>query len=105
MWKGGLESVSWVEAPLCDRSGCFMAVANAGREFARRVGNRPVDTAGNRVACDLGNPEVDVIEPRGGLAEYDDMEGLARRGQSVDGTMLKAPLAQQPVGPSPTGRG
>ena len=33
------------------------------------------------------------------------MEGIARRWQSVDGTMLKAPLAQQSVGPNPTDRG
>ena len=42
---------------------------------------------------------------RAGLAEYDDMEGIAWRWQSVDGTMLKAPLAQQSVGPNPTDRG
>lgn len=40
-----------------------------------------------------------------GLAEYDDMEGIAWRWQSIDGTMLKAPLAQQAVGPNPTDRG
>ena len=42
---------------------------------------------------------------RAGLAEYDDMEGIAWRWQSVDGTMLKAPLAQESVGPNPTDRG
>ena len=40
-----------------------------------------------------------------GLAEYDDMEGIAWRWQSVDGAMVKAPLAQQSVGPNPTDRG
>lgn len=42
---------------------------------------------------------------KAGLAEYDDMEGIAWRWQSIDGTMLKAPLAQQAVGPNPTDRG
>jgi transposase len=40
-----------------------------------------------------------------GLAEYDDMEGIAWRWQSVDGAMGKAPLAQQCVGANPTDRG
>ena len=40
-----------------------------------------------------------------GLAEYDDMEGIAWRWQSVDGAMVKAPLAQESVGPNPTDRG
>lgn len=40
-----------------------------------------------------------------GLAEYDEMEGIAWRWQSIDGTMLKAPLAQESVGPNPTDRG
>ena len=42
---------------------------------------------------------------RAGLAEYDDMEGIAWRWQSIDGAMHKAPLAQQCVGPNPTDRG
>lgn len=42
---------------------------------------------------------------RAGLAEYDDMEGIAWKWQSVDGTMIKAPLAQDAVGPNPTDRG
>lgn len=42
---------------------------------------------------------------KAGLAEYDDMAGIAWRWQSIDGTMLKAPLAQQAVGPNPTDRG
>jgi len=29
-----------------------------------------------------------------GLAEYDDMEGIAWRWQSIDGALVKAPLAQ-----------
>jgi len=40
-----------------------------------------------------------------GLAEYDDMEGIAWRWQSIDGTMVKAPLAQESVGRNPTDRG
>jgi len=40
-----------------------------------------------------------------GLAEYDDMAGIAWRWQSIDGTMMKAPLAQEAVGPNPTDRG
>ena len=42
---------------------------------------------------------------RAGLAEYDDMEGIAWEWQSVDGTMGKAPLAQEAVGRNPTDRG
>ena len=37
-----------------------------------------------------------------GLAEYDAMEGIAWRWQSIDGAFLKSPLAQEPV---PTDRG
>src|SRR5450631_3788557 len=39
------------------------------------------------------------------LAEYDQMEGIAWRWQSVDGAMFKAPLAQEQIGPNPTDRG
>src|SRR5208283_917624 len=42
---------------------------------------------------------------RAGLAEYDEMEGIAWRWQSVDGAMGKAPLALECVGPNPTDRG
>jgi transposase len=42
---------------------------------------------------------------RAGLAEYDEMEGIAWRWQSVDGALFKAPLAQESVGPNPTDRG
>jgi len=42
---------------------------------------------------------------RAGLAEYDEMEGIAWRWQSIDGAMVKAPLAQESVGPNPTDRG
>jgi len=42
---------------------------------------------------------------RAGLAEYDEMEGIAWRWQSIDGAMMKAPLAQESVGPNPTDRG
>ncbi len=40
-----------------------------------------------------------------GLAEYDEMEGVAWEWQSVDGAMMKAPLAQESVGRNPTDRG
>jgi transposase len=39
------------------------------------------------------------------LAEYDDLQGIAWRWQSVDGALMKAPLAQEAVGPNPTDRG
>ncbi len=42
---------------------------------------------------------------KAGLAEYDGMEGIAWRWQSVDGAMGRAPLAQECVGPNPTDRG
>lgn len=42
---------------------------------------------------------------REGLAEYDDMEGISWRWQSIDGAMMKAPLAQEATGPNPTDRG
>jgi transposase len=40
-----------------------------------------------------------------GLAEYDDMEGIAWSWQSIDGCMTKAPLALESVGRNPTDRG
>lgn len=40
-----------------------------------------------------------------GLAEYEEMEGIAWLWQSVDGSMNKAPLAEESVGPNPTDRG
>ena len=42
---------------------------------------------------------------RKGLAEYDEMKGIAWAWQSIDGAMVKAPLAQEAVGPNPTDRG
>ena len=42
---------------------------------------------------------------RAGLAEYDEMEGIAWTWQSIDGASVKAPLAQDAVGPNPTDRG
>jgi transposase len=42
---------------------------------------------------------------RAGLAEYDEMEGIAWKWQSMDRAMVKAPLAQEAVGPNPTDRG
>jgi transposase len=40
-----------------------------------------------------------------GLAEYDEMEGIAWQWLSADGTNVEAPLAQESVGPNPTDRG
>jgi len=40
-----------------------------------------------------------------GLAEYDDMEGIAWLWQSIDGAMVKAPLARDAVDRNPTDRG
>jgi transposase len=42
---------------------------------------------------------------REGLAEYDEMGGIAWRWQSVDGVMIKALLARETVGHNPTDRG
>jgi transposase len=42
---------------------------------------------------------------KAGLAEYDALEGIAWRWQSIDGAMMKAPLAQDSVGANPTDRG
>lgn len=42
---------------------------------------------------------------RSGLAEYDDLEGIAWLWQSIDGAMNKAPLAREAVGNNPTDRG
>ena len=42
---------------------------------------------------------------RAGLAEYDQLEGIAWEWQSIDGALGKAPLAQACVGPNPTDRG
>jgi len=40
-----------------------------------------------------------------GSLHLDEMEGIAWRWQSVDGAMMKAPLALEAVGPNPTDRG
>lgn len=42
---------------------------------------------------------------RAGLAEYDEMEGIAWKWQSVDGAIVKAPMARESVGRNPTDRG
>jgi len=42
---------------------------------------------------------------KSGLAEYDEMEGIAWQWQSIDGGMNKAPLALETVGRNPTDRG
>ncbi len=42
---------------------------------------------------------------KAGLAEYDELEGIAWRWQSIDGAMFKAPLAHDAVGANPTDRG
>lgn len=41
---------------------------------------------------------------KAGLAEYDDLEGIAWRWQSIDEALVKAPLAQEAVDPNPTDR-
>jgi transposase len=40
-----------------------------------------------------------------GLAEYDEMEGIEWKWQSIDGAMVKAPLGGEASGPNPTDRG
>lgn len=40
-----------------------------------------------------------------GLAEYDDLEGIAWFWESADGSNIEAPLAQESIGPNPTDRG
>lgn len=42
---------------------------------------------------------------KAGVAEYDDMEGIAWRWQSIDGATGKAPLAVECVAPNSTDRG
>jgi transposase len=42
---------------------------------------------------------------RAGLAEYDEMEGISWQWQSIDGSMIKAPMAREEVGSNPTDRG
>ncbi len=42
---------------------------------------------------------------RASLLEYDELEGIAWDWQSLDGTMTKAPLAQESAGRNPTDRG
>jgi transposase len=42
---------------------------------------------------------------RRGLAEYDEMKGIAWLWESADGSNIEAPLAQESVGPNPTDRG
>lgn len=42
---------------------------------------------------------------KSGLAEYDEMEGIAWVWQSADGGMTKAPLGRDAVGSNPTDRG
>ncbi len=40
-----------------------------------------------------------------GLLQYDELEGIGWEWQSVDGCMIKAPLARESVGKNPTDRG
>ena len=40
-----------------------------------------------------------------GLEKYDEMEEIGWASQSLDGCMVKAPLAQESVGKNPTDRG
>lgn len=41
---------------------------------------------------------------RTGLAEYDELEGIAWEWQSAEGSASKVPLARESVGPNPTDR-
>ncbi len=43
----------------------FVVMADVAHEFAREIVDRSKDAAGNDVALDLGEPEFDLIEPRG----------------------------------------
>ena len=40
-----------------------------------------------------------------GLEQYDELEGIGWEWQSLDGSMIKAPLALESVGKNPTDRG
>ena len=40
-----------------------------------------------------------------GLEKYDEIKGISWEWQSLDGCMVKAPLAREAVGPNPTDRG
>ena len=42
---------------------------------------------------------------KAGLAEYDELEGIEWNWLSIDGSMVKAPMAQDSVGRNPTDRG
>jgi putative transposase len=42
---------------------------------------------------------------RAGLQKYDELEGIGWEWQSIDGCMVKAPLAREAVGHNPTDRG
>jgi transposase len=42
---------------------------------------------------------------KAGLAECDEMEGISWKWRSLDGAMVKAPLAQEAVGAKPADRG
>ena len=42
---------------------------------------------------------------KSGIAELDEMEGIAWEWQSADSSSVKAPLAQESVGANPTDRG
>ena len=42
---------------------------------------------------------------KAGLAEYDELEGIAWRWQAIDGATVKAPLGGEATGPNPTDRG
>jgi hypothetical protein len=40
-----------------------------------------------------------------GLGRYDELRGIQWEWQSIDGSMVKAPLAREEAGPNPTDRG
>jgi hypothetical protein len=40
-----------------------------------------------------------------GLGRYDEMQGILWERQSIEGSMVKVPLAREAGGPNPTDRG
>ena len=55
-----------------------------------------------KLALEFSISESDLED---GLAEYDEMKGIAWLWESADGANIEAPLAQESVGPNPTDRG
>ena len=93
-------------APERDKTQQYARAAGAGCQWkalpAERFGSA---SAIHKRFLEWAKAGVFVRLWQAGLAEYDEMEGIAWRWQSIDGTMFKAPLAQESVGPNPTDRG